>query len=513
VIGRIFWHGALVHIAPDLEVDELLDSLLLRDFVLNEPRSSIIGEQAFRFKHMLIREVAYGGLTKAERATLHRRFAEWLHERGAEELLEIRAYHLDHAAQLLAELDGSAPADLAQAAAAALEQAGRRALAREANRTARKLLLRAVELEPTLERRHHAARAAWRMSDLPTVSVEMRQVLEEAREAGDTMIEGKALTALAEVTLLREADLPKATELIEAALDVLPGDGRFTALGVRGKIAYWVGDFETREQAGEEALEIARRLERKDLEAQALDGLADVYKHQQRLDEAEVLIRRALQLAEESGSIVAKAQALQSLGHLHVTRGEAVEGERLLEESRTLFAEIGDTWMQGRVLNTLAWAAEKQGDDATVERRLREAIRLLKPLEDRGTLCESQRALAEVLIRRNHIAEAERIALEAVETVGEHDLSSQATTTMALGLVRAAQGRDDEAEALLLEALDIIESSGFLALESSVLARIEQFLAERGRDDEAAVYRARLAELAPVEGLAAAFSSRIERIA
>ena len=121
--------------------------------------------------------------------------------------------------------------------------------------------------------------------------------------------------------------------------------------------------------------------------------------------------------------------------------------------------------------------------------------------------------LAEVLIRRNHIAEAERIALEAVETVGEHDLSSRATTTMALGLVRAAQGRDEEAEALLLEALEVIESSGFLALESWVLSRLEQFLRERGRDEEAAVYGTRLAELAPVEGLAAAFSSRIERIA
>src|SRR5262245_43111549 len=175
VIGRIFWHGAVAYIAPDLEVDDLLDSLLLRDFVLNEPRSTIIGERAFRFKHMLIREVAYAGLTKAERATLHSRFAEWLHERGAEELLELRAYHLDHAAQLLAELDGAPPAELAQAAAAALEQAGRRALAREANRSGRKLLLRAVELEPTLERRYHAARAAWRMSDLPTVSGEMRQ--------------------------------------------------------------------------------------------------------------------------------------------------------------------------------------------------------------------------------------------------------------------------------------------------------------------------------------------------
>jgi tetratricopeptide (TPR) repeat protein len=462
---------------------------------------------------MLIREVAYAGTTKAERATLHSRFADWLHERGADELLEIRAYHLDHAAQLLAELDGAPPAELAQQAAAALEQAGRRALAREANRSARKLLLRSVELDPTLERRYHAARAAWRMSDLPVVAVEMRQVLDEARAAGDSMIEGKALTALAEVALLREGDLPKATELIDAALDVLPGDGRFTALGVRGRIAYWVGDFEARERVGEEALEIARRLERKDLEAQALDGLAEVYKHQRRLDEAEMLVRRALQLADESGSLVAKAQALQSLGRLYLSRDEAVEGERLLEESRAMYAEVSDTWMQGRVMNDLAWAAEEQGDDATAERRLREAIRLLKPLEDRGALCESQRALAEVLIRRNHIAEAERIALEAVETVGEHDLSSRATTTMALGLVRAAQGRDEEAEALLLEALEIIESSGFLALESWVLSRLEQFLRERGRDDEAAVYRTRLAELAPVEGLAAAFSSRIERIA
>ena len=125
---------------------------------------------------MLIREVAYGGLTKAERGRLHERFAEWLAERAGEELLEIRAYHLDHAAQLQAELDGAPRAELAREAAAALEEAGRRALAREANRSARKLLLRSCELEPTLERRYHAARAAWRMSDLPAVSIEMQRV-------------------------------------------------------------------------------------------------------------------------------------------------------------------------------------------------------------------------------------------------------------------------------------------------------------------------------------------------
>ena len=92
-------------------------------------------------------------LSKSARAEHHAPFADWLSERAGEELLEIRAYHLDHASALLAELDGAPPADLAREAAEALEEAGRRALAREANRAARHLLLRAVELEPTLERR------------------------------------------------------------------------------------------------------------------------------------------------------------------------------------------------------------------------------------------------------------------------------------------------------------------------------------------------------------------------
>src|SRR5205807_5857964 len=102
------------------------------------------------------------------------------------------------------------PAELAQEAAAALAKAGRRALSREANRSARKLLLRAVELEPTLERRYDAARAAWRLADLPAVSNEMHRVATEAAAAAETGIEGKALTALAEVSLFRDADLPRA---------------------------------------------------------------------------------------------------------------------------------------------------------------------------------------------------------------------------------------------------------------------------------------------------------------
>src|SRR5262249_58373785 len=100
------WRGALSALSADVEdVDRALEALLRRDFVLREPHSSISGEEAYRFKHILIREVAYAGLAKSERAELHAAFAAWLHERGAEELVDIRAYHLDQAVALLAELD------------------------------------------------------------------------------------------------------------------------------------------------------------------------------------------------------------------------------------------------------------------------------------------------------------------------------------------------------------------------------------------------------------------------
>jgi class 3 adenylate cyclase/tetratricopeptide (TPR) repeat protein len=514
VVGRVFWAGALASLARDLDgadVSRLLDDLLLRDLVLPEVRSSISGERAYRFKHVLIREVAYSGLSKSVRAEQHERFAEWLQERAPEELLEIRAYHLDHAAQLIAELDGAAPQELASEAAAALEEAGRRALAREANRSARKLLLRALELEPTLERRFQAARAAWRLSDLPALSREMRGVAEEAAAAGDRQIEGKALTALAEVALLREGNAGRAEELAERAIAVLDPDLRFDALRVRATIAWWHGALSDQERYAKEALELARRLARKDLEAKATQELAKAYHAAMKLDEAAEMVDRALELAEESGSVVARAGALDVSGHFHMHRKEFDEAKAAFSQARDLYAEIGDAWMLGRMLNELSWVAMERGDFDEAEPYLREAMRVLKPLEDRGTLCESQRGLAQVLIAKGRLEEAERLALEAIETVGSGDVSSRATTTMTLGRVRAAQGRDEEAEQLLREAVAVAEPTELAGLQLWLLSTLDEFLRKRDRADEAVAER--VAELSPVAALGSAYASRIERIA
>ncbi|HEV8249770.1 MAG TPA: AAA family ATPase [Gaiellaceae bacterium] len=502
VIGRTFWLGALAHVSSDVDnVDEPVEDLELREFVLREPRSTITGESAFRFKHVLIREVAYAGLPKQARAHLHRNFAGWLHERAGEELVEIRAYHLDHAAQLIGELDGKPPPELAAEAAKALEAAGKRALARESNQSARKLLLRAVELEPTLQRRYRAAVAAYRLADFPALASEMEEVLAQAREVGDSSLESRALYSLAEVALGRDADVERAGELADLALAVVPDDdlpGRFDALMTRGVVSWSQGHLLEDKRFTKEALELAREGGRKDLESTAAQHLASIFVARMELDQAQPLVDRACELAVESGSIEAKGHALASRGRLLSMRGDLEDAERAFEEARGLFEEAGAGISLARALLGLAWLAWRRGNPERAEKLLRESIRILKPLEDRSTLCESQRTLAQVLVTQGRLEEAERVALEARKTVGPRDQTSRATTRLALALVRTAQGRQDEAEELLREALDVVEATDFVYTRFELLHALRDLLAAQGREDEAAAVEEQLAEFPDV---------------
>ena len=79
---------------------------LVRKELIRPDRTQLPGDDAFRFRHLLIRDAAYEGLSKAVRAELHERFADWLEERGADlvELDEILGFHLEQAARYSGEL-------------------------------------------------------------------------------------------------------------------------------------------------------------------------------------------------------------------------------------------------------------------------------------------------------------------------------------------------------------------------------------------------------------------------
>ena len=134
-------------LAPEEEqLPQRLVSLVRKELVRPDT-PQLAGEDAFRFRHLLIRDAAYEALPKASRAELHELFAGWIGERGQElvELDEIVAHHLEQAARYKQEL-GQPDVDLAERAAARLAAAGRRALWRADGRAAASLLERALEL-------------------------------------------------------------------------------------------------------------------------------------------------------------------------------------------------------------------------------------------------------------------------------------------------------------------------------------------------------------------------------
>ncbi|MEX0850058.1 MAG: AAA family ATPase [Gaiellaceae bacterium] len=500
VVGRVFWGSALEHLSPDLEdIEALLEDLLVREFLLREPRSSISGETAYRFKHLLIREVAYNGLAKLARAHHHARFAEWLAERTGDELLEIRAYHLDQAVEFLVELEGAPPEELANETADALVKAAKRAIAREAYSTARKLGLRALELRPTLGARYVAARAAWRLQDWAAVEVEMAKVRDQAREQDEHVIEALALTALGEAMLKRHGDCTQAKAIVDEALELLADTedpvASFDALTVRATSALWLGEMDDVVRYMEKAYVIALDAGRKDLQTLAAQALAQTHIVRLELDEAELLLTRALELAGESGSVRARVGATLAYGWFLTLKGELDAAETLFEEVRATSAELGVEPAVAAALAKLGWISHLKGDHKRAEKFLREAVQITETRGDRGVLPDLQAALAETLADLGKVDEAERLAVEARTNAGPRDTSAKVAALTALAAVREAQQRHEDAEGLLDSALETAREGDFKVLELEPLERMVRLHRAPERNGDASVYEARLAEL------------------
>ena len=126
---------------------------MVRKELIRPERSTLPGEDALKFRHMLIRDAAYDRLPKEGRAELHERYSGWLEaiagERVAEQE-EIVGYHLEQAARFRRELarEDDHTRELAGRAARGLAAAGHRAYSRGDMTATESLLGRAAELFP-----------------------------------------------------------------------------------------------------------------------------------------------------------------------------------------------------------------------------------------------------------------------------------------------------------------------------------------------------------------------------
>ena len=90
------------------DVERACDRLVERDLLVREARADRL---SLRFRHTLIRDVAYASLAKSARAGLHERYAAWLEEQGSE-LPEADArigFHLESACRFAGEVGVGAP--------------------------------------------------------------------------------------------------------------------------------------------------------------------------------------------------------------------------------------------------------------------------------------------------------------------------------------------------------------------------------------------------------------------
>jgi class 3 adenylate cyclase/tetratricopeptide (TPR) repeat protein len=280
VIGRTFWRGLLEVIVDDGDVDEGLALLEARDLIRRDSSSQLSGDVQFTFKHMLIREVAYGTLPRAVRRGLHAAVARHVESTisgAAETLPTILAYHWREAGEparairyLLAAADlarrGWAKGALVDLYSKALELAEDDDLRRRI-RLQRGIALveladyepaaeELAELAPELEGRDQLEALLalghaylWTERDEDTLATAARAA-PLAEDFGDESAKAAVLAMESQGLAMRgrEGDMDRALELGDRALDrwapgARPLDLRHH-LHLHADLTYWVGQYE-----------------------------------------------------------------------------------------------------------------------------------------------------------------------------------------------------------------------------------------------------------------------------
>ena len=128
VLGKVFWPGRISARTTRREAERPPRPRTQRVRPAS-PSSSVAGEHEYTFLHILVRDVAYAQIPRAERAEKHQRAAEWIESLGRpEDHAEMVAHHYLSALKL-ARSSGQPTHELVERARLALREAGDRATA------------------------------------------------------------------------------------------------------------------------------------------------------------------------------------------------------------------------------------------------------------------------------------------------------------------------------------------------------------------------------------------------
>jgi tetratricopeptide (TPR) repeat protein len=509
VEGKIFHRGAVLELAPEPVRPSVGTHLLglVRKELIRPEQATLPGDDAFRFRHLLIRDAAYESVPKETRARLHERFAAWLDTHAhLIEQDEIAGYHLEQAARYADEI-GSPNPSVAERAFRRLAAAGLAAFNRSDWNAARSLLRRALALVPV----GHPARVGvlpdyyvallevtdWK--EARAVVTELRASPDERSNAYAQMFEGELELVSIRSPSYTFADLEEATVASVKVSERLGDEkglayafrieafGRWAAL----RFAEAIEKFETAaESAARAGLQHLEEEARRRIAIAHVTGPTPVPETIEVLERfAEEHADRPLSLATSRGAL---ARALASSGE--------IDAARELEDAELVLLEAGMELEATSVYNTRAWVAHCSGDFEE-EVRIFEAMAVrLEELDDRAYLSTTYMELGICLAGLGRDEEAQR-ALERAHQLTSSDDVIDVIGLAALGaLLTAHRGEFDDARLLAHRALDRVEETDDLPLRLKIRLIGADVLQRAGQSDEASALLEESVELADRHG-------------
>jgi class 3 adenylate cyclase/tetratricopeptide (TPR) repeat protein len=477
VVGAAFWAGAVAHIgtedaSPAADPRPGLASLERRDFVAHRAVSTVAGEEEYAFKHILMRDVAYGQVPKGRRAQLHVRFSDWVTilPGSAEEFVEIVAWHLEQACRLSREVARSPIEPPVLEAAGALANAARRAEQREGLREAHRYYTRALDVlgeehvEAQLELRLRRADITMMLGQLKEASEELEEVAAAAQHGSRADVECEALLLLGDIDQ-RQGRFAEAHRRLAEAQSLAGHTGNaYLRTKVDYVFAALVGEFEGQYdhaiQLLRSGIALAQEMDDVPLLAEGHLRLAAILMNRGDLAASEVELRRCLEFADDLGSHRIESEATSWLGMITYHLGDPAEGERLCRQARTWFERTGDTYFQVQnIVSGLATFALSDGRAEEAEESLREALPVALQIGG-WVLMDTYRYLVEALVALDRMDDAHELVAFAARNLPEEDAYSKSSLLMAEATVATAAREPAAAATAFAEALRLIEGLG-----------------------------------------------------
>jgi class 3 adenylate cyclase len=509
VVGKVFQRAAVTELSPPERREDLGSRLmvLVRKELVRPDRSGTTGDEAFRFRHILVRDAAYGSLPKEQRADLHARFAAWLEGIAGERQLEyeeVMAYHLEQAHRYRAELglaDGLTRS-LRAKAAGLLRSAGLRALARHDPPAANNLLSRAIALLDDDRERGEllldVASSAMEEGDFARGEALYDEAKAAAGRAADDLLGMRAeLEWIAwrqvmdpsadDLEMLRLADRveARAAQLGERSGIVAAEFARAEAYVMRCR---WMDELEAMERIRE--LLDPRKNPREWLDSTA--GMCNALRWGpvpaaeaiQRIDSADWGGGGAFDVVRRSFA----GPLLAMLGRFDEAR-EVHAATREYFEERGLRMRVGAMAQGGGVIEGLA------GNLEAADRVFAEGIEVLRPMGETGVLSTLAAVRASVLYRLGRLEEMAEVIRLARQTGALHDIATNVYWRIPAAQQSADEGRIADAERLIGEAVERIEPTDFLEARGAVYEGLAHVRARGGdRDGWRAALQRALAE-------------------